>query len=350
MHFVPSRARVGLRVVAITALGALLLAGCATNPVASSQLSGTPASSISVPLSSVGCTFNDVCVALGTSGTTIGPRTVAEFSTPKGRWHNLALPNTASPLIVATACSGSQCLIGGSQSGNDLLWRFSASSHTLSVATPPPGGVGIAALSCDAVNCAAIDALTTGVPRLSLSADDGLTWTHPLPMAWARGDAVSSLSCGSALDCTVSATTPGRHVELFATSDGGLTWSQHPTPSSWTSLSSITCQLRRCIALARTGTTSIVVRSHDFTTTWSSISLPQLANALACSTVTRCVIVGQRTNATPWLATLIGTTPRDVSLRYVPSPLLDVACGSTVCVAIAVTTLLRVALPLQSGT
>lgn len=350
MHFVPSHARVSLRVVAIASIGALFLAGCATSPVANSPLSGTPASSISVPLSSVGCTLNDVCVALGTSGTTLGPHAVAEFSTPKGRWFNLALPNTASPLLVTTACSSSQCLIGGSQPGSDLLWRFSAFSHAITVATAPPGGVGITALSCDALNCAATDVLATGVARLSLSADGGLNWTKPLPLTWARSDVVTSLSCGAVSACMVSATTAQRHVNLYVTSDGGLTWSQRTAPGSWTSLSSITCQLRHCIALARAGTTSVVVRSHDFATTWSSVSLPQQANALACSTLSRCVVVGQHTNATPWLATLHGATSLDVSMRYVPSPLLNVACGSKVCAAVAVTTLVRMPLPFHRGT
>ncbi len=349
MHLVSSHARIGLRVVATLTIGALLLAGCATSQVATTTLSGTPAFSISVPLSSVGCTLNDICVAVGTSSTNVGPSAVAEFSTPKGRWLNLALPSATSPLVTSTACSGSQCLIGGSQPGNDLVWRFVASSHSIVVATAPPGGVGINALTCNELNCDAIDTNAMGIPRLSLSGDDGLTWTHPLSMPWASGDAITSLSCGAVFDCAVSATTSQHHVELYVTRDGGLTWTRRTTPNSWTSLTSMTCQQRSCVALASVGTSSLVVRSTNFTRTWTSVSLRQRANAMACSTLTSCVVVGQHTNATPWLATLSGAAPLTTSLRYVPSPLLNVACGSKVCAAIAVTTVLSMPLALYSG-
>jgi hypothetical protein len=71
---------------------------------------------------------------------------------------------------------------------------------------------------------------------------------------------------------------------------------------------------------------------------------------MACSSMTSCVIVGQHANATPWLATLTSTATLTASLRYVPSPLLDVACGSKICAAIAVTTVLSIPLTLHSGT
>jgi hypothetical protein len=39
-----------------------------------------------------------------------------------------------------------------------------------------------------------------------------------------------------------------------------------------------------------------------------------------------------------------GTATTSVTLRYVPSPLLGVACGSKICAAIGVTTLVSVPL------
>jgi hypothetical protein len=52
--------------------------------------------------------------------------------------------------------------------------------------------------------------------------------------------------------------------------------------------------------------------------------------------------VGQSANGSGWLSVVHDKTSTDVSLRYVPSPLLSAACGSKVCAAIGVTTLVSV--------
>jgi hypothetical protein len=327
-------------------VGALVLASCGTAVVATQSVIGTPARSISVPLTNVGCTLNDFCVAVGTSSASVGPTSVAEFVTPAGNWFPLTLPSAPSPLVTSTACTTTQCLIGGSQPGRDLLWRFSAIGHTLTYATPPRGGIGIVALNCDELNCALVDTNAVGAtPRFSLSADGGLTWTEPIDMAWASGDAITSLACGAVFDCVVSALTQRHQVSLYATRDGGTTWTQRLTPRAWTSLTSISCVKLRCAAIADIAAASKVVRSSNLGKTWTSVSLKQQSNALACTTLTSCVVVGQRSDASPWLVILHAGTTNNVSLRYVPSPLVGVACGTKRCAAIGVTTVLSVPAP-----
>jgi hypothetical protein len=338
--------RTGWRLAAVLSVAALVLASCATAKVATPRVDGTPARSISVPLTNVGCTLSDWCVAAGTSSASVGPTSAAEFVTPSGHWFPLALPTTPSPLITSVACTKTQCLLGGSQPGRDLLWRFSAIGHTLAVATPPSGGIGIDALTCDELNCALVDTSALGAtPRFSLSADGGLTWTHPLDMTWASGDDITSLACGAVFDCVVSALSPHHQVSLYVTRDGATTWTQLVTPATWTTLTSISCAKLRCVALVSTAGTSKLVRSKNLGTSWTSVSLKQQSNALACTTLTSCVVVGQLTNATPWLATLHAGTTTNAVLRYVPTPLLDVACGTKRCAAIGVTTLLSVPSP-----
>ncbi|MHB8379365.1 MAG: beta propeller repeat protein [Acidimicrobiales bacterium] len=346
MRSAPPRVRTSWQIVATFAAAALVLAGCGAANVAAQRVDGTPARSISVPLTNVGCTLSDFCVAVGTSSASVGPTSVAEFVTPAGNWFPLSLPATASPLVTSTACTKTQCLVGGSQPGRDLLWLFSAIGHSLAVATPPPGGRGVDALTCHEINCALVDTGAVGaVPRFSLSADGGLTWTEPIAMAWASGDAVTSLACGTAFDCVVSALTPHHQVSLYATRDGGTTWTQRSTPSTWTALTSISCAKIHCVALASVAGASKVVRSSNLGTSWTSASLKQQSNALACVTLTSCVVVGQLADATPWLATLRAGITNNVSLRYVPTPLLDVACGTKRCAAIGVTTVLSVPAP-----
>ncbi len=327
--------------VAVLTGGALVLASCATAPVSVPRAHGTPAFSISVPLTNVGCTRSDVCIAVGTSGVSVAPDAVGEYSTPNGRWSDLTLPTSPSPDIDAVACSNTTCLLGGSGPGSDLLWLFSATGDTVDAVTAPPGGIGIESLACNDLTCALIDTGVQGdVPRLSLSSDGGQSWAAPLSLLWAKGEAITALSCGTSLACAVGTLSSTHQFVLRVTQDGGSTWSTRSTPSSWTSLRSLSCQARRCVALASEGSTSALVRSTTFTRAWSSVSLSDRANAIACTTFSSCFVAGQRSNDDGWLARVQGKVVTNVSLRYVPTPLLGVACGPRVCAAIAVTTVL----------
>ncbi len=338
------RVRTGLRIGVGLAAGALILASCGTTAVAPQQvhLSGTPALSFEVPLTNVACTLNDVCVALGTSSAGSGPISIAEFSTPHGKWLNLALPSGASTLLTSSACSGSQCLIGGSRPGSDLLWLFDSHGDSLSPLTSPSQGIGVTSLTCNSSTCAMLDTGPGGVPRFSVSSDVGSTWSTPAPLAFAKGDAVTTFSCGSSLSCALGLMTPAHVFALYVTSDGGSTWNEQATPSSWTTLMSLSCQARRCVALAVTATKSLLVRSSTSTRTWKETTLKYQASSLACTPLQQCVVVGQHSDDSPWLAMVRNKKATDVKLRYVPSPLLAVACGSKVCAAIGVTTLVSV--------
>jgi hypothetical protein len=335
--------RVTARSVALLAVSALLLASCgAAAVVAKGHLDGTPAISFSVPLSEISCTLNDVCVAAGTATDGIGPTSVAEFSSPKGHWFNIAVPATSPTLLTSVACSGAQCLLGGSSPGHDLLFMFDTSGDALTSATPPAGGIGVSALTCNTTTCALIDTAVTGEPRFAISSDEGTIWTTPVPLAWAKEDAITAFSCASASHCVVGVLSVNHELSLYVTTDAGASWAERTTPSSWTTLTSLSCVASRCVGLARTSSSSLLVRSKTFTSTWKSVKLAQPASALACFTFRRCVVVGQRSNSEPWLATVDDDSATDVDLRYVPSPLLGVACGSKVCAAIGVTTLVSI--------
>ncbi|MGH3732994.1 MAG: hypothetical protein ACRDVC_06415 [Acidimicrobiales bacterium] len=337
------RVRRGLRVVVVLAAGAVALASCGTIAVAPPpvHLSGTPALSFDVPLTNVACTLNDVCVALGTSSGSSGPTSIAEFSSPHGHWFNLTLPSTQSTLLTTTACSGSQCLVGGSSPGRDLLWLFDSHGSALSALTPPAQGIGVSDAACNTDVCALIDFGPGGAPRFSLSSNEGTTWSTQ-PLNFAKGDAVTALTCGTLVNCALGLMTPAHVFSLYVTHDGGASWSQSITPRAWVTLTSLACQQRRCIGLVDTAHASLFVRSTTFGTKWKSTILAHSASALACTTQAHCVVVGQRSDGDPWLAMVHSKVTSNVALRYVPSPLLAVACGSKVCAAIGVTTLLSI--------
>src|ERR1700677_3039342 len=148
MRPVVPRVRSLWRVVAVLGVGALVLASCGSAPSSVPIVHGTPAFSISVPLTNVGCTRTDVCVAVGTSSASVEPNAVGEYSAPSGRWLDLTLPTSPSPVIDATTCSGTMCLLGGSGPGSDLLWLFNAKGDTVDPVTPPAGGIGIESIAC----------------------------------------------------------------------------------------------------------------------------------------------------------------------------------------------------------
>jgi hypothetical protein len=331
--------------LAVVAIAALVLASCgtSTNTTSSTSLQGVPTIGISVAMQKVACTTNNACVAVGASSASLAPTAVGEYRQASGHWRSIAVPSVASAQIIASSCWDSDCLFGGAQSTGDLLWDYNASSHTMLALTPPTGGVGVSAIDCFAtLSCMLVDNRLSGQPQISSTIDGGTTWTIPVPVPWASGATINALACNSATNCLASATTSTGAVGLEVTLDGGTTWAQRSTPSSWTSLTSLGCRARTCVALASTSTGSRVVRSNSFGRTWSSTSLGVSASALACTTTSHCVAVGGNSSATPWLGQVTRRVVTPRSLRYVPSILLDVACGDKICAAVGVTTLLSV--------
>ena len=342
MRSAVSRARPGWSLVLVLAVGALVLASCGTpapKKVSVVHLSGTPALSFATPLTSVACTRNDVCVAIGSSSTGSGPISVVEFATPHGNWFNVALPSSTSILLTSVSCTGSQCLLAGSSPGSDVLWLFDSHTHALSILTPPSGGIGASAVTCNQVVCGLIDTGANGVPRFLTSADAGTSWSAVEPLHFAKGDVISDFTCATPSTCALGLVTLSHEFSLYVTTDAGSTWQYQAVPGSWTTMTSLSCAAHKCDALASTASDSLLVRSTNFARTWKTITLANAASAAACTELTSCVVVGQRTGAA-WLSTMQRSTASPVKLKYVPSPLLGVACGAKVCAAIAITTLL----------
>ncbi|MDE3007937.1 MAG: hypothetical protein KGJ10_04585 [Acidobacteriota bacterium] len=340
------RRRARLVVAGAILTSTLVLSACGSSSSrATPPVLGVPASSISVALSQVGCARDDVCVATGTSLSGVGPVATAQFATPSGHWVTLATPVATAPSLATTACSANSCLVAGTDGRADLLWRFDATTHELMNATPPPGGLGVRALSCDAAgNCDLVDLGANGDERFSFSADAGLTWSTPLTMSWASGESVTSVACAAIFNCLVSASSADR-ASLAVTRDGGVTWTTLTVPRTWTSLNVAQCRRTTCVALANAGS-SEVVRTANFGGRWSRLATLPGTNAFACASLRRCVAVGASATNAPRLERVNGARVEPVTLRYVPTGLLNVACGPRRCAAVGATTL--VSLPISS--
>ncbi len=339
----PSRARPAWRALSVVTIGAIGLAGCNSGNTASvARVTGIPSIGISVPLHTVACTPSDSCIALGTTGAQLVPTSVAEYRQANGNWSSLNVPAAPSSVITSASCWTTGCLVGGVQPSGSLVWGYNASSQSMSALSVPPTSQGVRALDCfaDASCAAVVNIASANVSAIAFTGDGGATWSHAAPIPWTLAETVRSVSCTDGLDCMVSAISGAGTLDVEVTHDAGLTWTPRITPTSWQTLTSLHCSHLKCVGLADTDHTSLVVRTTTFGRLWSATTLPVKANALACATLARCVIGGQTTSNSPWLATLTGTTYVVNPLRYVPSPVLDVACGTHVCVGIGVSTVL----------
>jgi hypothetical protein len=347
MSRVPTNVRSWTRVGIAGTVAALILASCGTAVVtALPVVSGVPSTSISIPLTSVGCTAT-TCVAVGTSTTDVAPMAVAEVRAVSGGWKPLATPAlTSTVTIQGTSCWSNTCLFVGQDSGGDVIWSFDASANSISLVNAPTHGVSVDAVSCFApLSCATIDEATGSGPRFETTSDGGNTWSTPVALPQ-TGDNVRSLACGSSLDCIVAMASSSDAVDIYTTLDGGATWTPHTSSrtSAWETLTSLTCRKLVCVGLAQEPSGWHIVRTATLGRSWSAKSdfsvAANTAPTFACANLTSCAIGGTKDGSTPWLATYNDGVLQSQKLKYIPSPILALACGQKVCAGIGVTTLL----------
>jgi hypothetical protein len=151
---------------------------------------------------------------------------------------------------------------------------------------------------------------------------------------------MTSLSCASATNCLLAGTLSqngSTNAIVQITSDGGTTWQQLTTKKSWHELTSLSCRQSNCEALIDDGSTLVVARSKNFGSSWHL--LPGVSgeqpSALACISAKKCVVVGSSPSGDAWFASVATDTFTSYRLRYVPSPLVDVSCGTKRCASVA---------------
>ena len=342
-----ARARSWARVTVGGAMAALVLSSCGTAAVAPLPLvSGVPSISITVPLTSVGCTTT-ACVALGTSSTDVTPTSVGESRGASGGWQPLSTPTlTSTVTFEGSSCWADSCLFVGQDASGDVAWGYDGTTNTVSPVTTPTGGAAEQAVSCFApLSCATIDDATRIGNRFEVTSDGGVTWSTPVTLP-EPDDAIRSLACSAALDCLVAMSSSNDSIAIYASVDSGASWTPRTssTTAGWETLTSLTCQKLVCLGLAEEQSGWHVVRTKTLGRTWSVKSAFKVAvnttPTLACSSITHCAIAGTKDDSTPWLASYDEGTLTTRKLNYVPSPILQLACGPKVCAGIGVTTLL----------
>jgi hypothetical protein len=345
---VPAHARSLVRITAACTVAGIVLASCATSTptVKPPRVTGLPAISISVPLSIVACTTENSCVAIGTSNLDVSPTSVGEYRSSNGRWATITVPTAdTSTYIASSSCWKSGCLFVGSQSNADLVWSYSATSNTISVVTAPTGASGVEAVSCyQDMTCAILDSSTSGA-RILFTHDGGASWSTPQLVGVPANETATTLSCVSAVRCIAGFQNPSNGILVAVTDDGTTPWTTLTNTSTltWGTLASLNCAGRECVGLAKLFTGWRIVRTDNFGRTWKKVAGLSISTpTLACASLERCVVGGQSASA-PWLATVTSGSVSPEQLKYVPSPIVDVACGSKICAAIGVTTVVTLA-------
>jgi photosystem II stability/assembly factor-like uncharacterized protein len=245
--------------------------------------------------------------------------------------------------IESVSCSSSTACAASAFGENSALTTIDGTSWTVTKV-----GSGLASVTCPVADCIAVSNLavanlTAGVwsiqsdvlrgiscPTASAcvavghsglaygTTDGGTTWTQRPAGLTA---ALESVSCPSASICFVAGPN-----EILSTTDQGVTWASHSTPT----MNSISCATTtECVAVGDSGS---VTHSTDGGTTWTSsiaISGSGSLRAVSCTSASACFAAAD--NGIYWTSDGGATWPG----HFTPSqPVGSISCVASSCVAV----------------
>lgn len=360
MAVVPSARRLAVAV----ALAGLLLAACgrsASTPSAADSLSvtGTPSLNISVPLTTVGCTTTDYCLAVGTTTLDSGSTSAAQVSGPTGGWHSITISPIPAGSVSRVACGAHTCLISGRDATGTFLLTWSVGDASTTAVSLPDKFLGIADLTCSPTNTADICTAVSDSepPAFAVSQNFGRTWTPLILLSqWltATQATIVDVRCSTTSCAAVGTTATGLSAVYVNPAPSTSTTSSVSTtsttmPSSSATVSSTLSLARKtlvatwCVNLAPTHCT-VVVRAADSATSATSFSgvgrhhvVVPAGHTIACAALTGCVSI----TTSGGLAVTNWHHALSVTQTYVLDKWVSVACGTTRCAAVSATTVTR---------
>ncbi|HEX4490285.1 MAG TPA: hypothetical protein VH914_03680 [Acidimicrobiia bacterium] len=291
---------------------------------------------------SISCASETACSAIGASPA----RTPFLFATTDGRHFDAqTLPAVELERPAAIACpSPTRC---GAVAGGISFFTDDAGAHWSSAALPA-GVEAPQSLSCPTTTeCVAVGNDAVARPSALTSADGGATWAvHALP---AGTGGLLAVECPTPTACIALATAsaPGtnrQRAQALRSTDGGVTWTLGVLADRRGVLTKLTCPSRTtCIA---SGYDNLSNAKLEVTTDggrhWSSLAAPDdvfTINAVGCSAVDACIVIGGNPNAAPQ-----AYTTSDLGATFHPHPVPyadagnvyfnDVGCAGQTCVAV----------------
>jgi len=249
-------------------------------------------------LESIACPTAISCMAVGTS--TDEDRGVALTTYATGsQWHALSLPNGLSNPSLVSCVTPQRCVIEGSKeavlgdpsSGENLSIITTSDggetwvSSALPTGTFPEGGApDYKGLICPSASwCILIGDSTPGDGTPSglifASSDGGKTWTSVTPPQGTTF--LNAVACPTTTDCVVVGggfeARGGLVQDILTTDTAGQAWVSRPVPTAVTELSSVSCWTSvSCVAVGLgpsagpSGTHPVAAQSSNGGATWSA--------------------------------------------------------------------------------
>ncbi len=275
-------------------------------------------------LSSIVCTSQDTCVAVGNwvKGVAKVPQVgavaqtifpiAATTSDGGAHWATFSLPTRMETLPALSCPSAKSCVaVGGTFVGNDVLGRVVRTSDggEVWVRSVIPRGVGnLKDVSCPKKTyCVAVGETPDGSKGVALvTTNSGAGWTR---LSLPSGEkSLALVDCRSRNNCTmVGGGRSGWGATVITTTDGGRSWAQTSLPQMTSGLvgpdisngiscpSSTPCFIVGEEAPGDGSPSGLVFTSSNAENLWMSQSVPPGTTGLAsisCRTATTCVVVG----------------------------------------------------------
>lgn len=234
------------------------------------------------------CPDTDQCYAVG-YGVTANVRAGVMLAFNGSTWSTV--PTSGVALIGSVACpSKTTCLI----TANDLttpvplpeLFSFATATSTFSLVplTPAPTTLNVVTCGSRTAGLCVVTGTASGTAAAWMSPDGGTTWT-PVGGLPAGASTLGAPVCTSTTSCVVPDNAPasstGQILDLAATTSGSATvWSATAAtlPAGTDAVPSLSCPTAtQCTAAAQTGTAptqGTILTSTNGGTTWTATSLP----------------------------------------------------------------------------
>jgi len=311
---------------------------------------------------SLSCRSATSCALVGTSS--LGSLIMAATPNSGLTWTTPPVPSPTDGHVRAPVseavpssitCAGpATCVVTGSAQpvfadyySFGFLMRSGNAGDTWSSVRLASGADAVSTVACASSWC---EAVTSGPELLMGSSNLGTSWGVQAESNPIRGGVFRDVACATKLDCVavgaVLNTLGGviGDASSARTTNGGRSWRFAPVTAAY-SLAGVTCPSAKvCMAVGvkSKAVGPILLRSVNGGSTWASLHLPSATttlNDIACSSIVRCVAVGEAGGGPAILTTLNGTSwsRRSIaasSMAKVISYLTAITCPTpAVCIA-----------------
>ncbi len=276
---------------------------------------GNPTPQLIAGLGPIVCTSQQSCEAVGSSVKGQSTFAIAATTSDGGaHWAGISLPVRIDSVYgVGLSCpSARSCVVvGGTLVGNDLfgkLVRTSDGGQTRAKSVPPGGTGGIKDVACPTkMFCMAVGATPDGSGGVALvTTNSGVTWTRLLLPTGEKS--LSHVACGSPSMCAAVGGGPsGSGATVIMTNNRGKSWAEASLPQGTTSLtgpdissgiscpSATSCFIVGSEAPGDGNPAGLIFATSNGGKSWTPQPLPPGTSGLlgiSCGTPATCVVVG----------------------------------------------------------